>query len=139
MPFGTRWTNTREVLLNQRFGSSGRTTDYQVATAGIAGADRSTGSRINTLAASQTDTEVDITPFSDSLPGHTLFISTNHEVDIKMGSVSNAAILNVRQLVLATSAGISSVFVTTGPNITSILAEVMGGSNATLAASIPLP
>lgn len=139
MSFTAQALNIFEIVEQDAFGVGGRTTTYRTATLKATGCDRR-HTQVQKISASLSAVSIVITPLgadSSVASNALLFLLTDHPVDVRVGSSGNTPISAVYQLLLA--ATISSLFITTGSHVTTLLTEMAGGSGATITQSVPMP
>ena len=127
---------TYQVALADQFSLNGRTVVYWPASMKVTGADRY-NAQTWVLSAGLSAQALTLTPLGISAPGAMLFFLADHPVDIRFNAASDATFLSAVQMV-AMGANISNFFVTTSA-ATVIHLEMVGGSAATLGATLPLP
>ena len=135
--FTARSASVWEVLLQDQFGGTGRSTVYQPATAKVTGADRYNATTF-ILSAGLSAQSVTISPLGVSAPAMLMLLMMDQPVDIRTNAASDTVFLSgVTQWLM--TGHVSNLYVTTGSAATTFHIEVAGGSNATLQASFPLP
>lgn len=135
--FTARITLVFEVLQADQFTVNGRTVTYIPATMKVTGADRRQG-QVWTLSAGLSAQALPLAPLGVSAPGKLLFFLADQPVDLRWNTVSDVAFVSAVRM-LALGAQVSTFLVTTGSHATTILLEVVGGSNATVTANLPIP
>lgn len=120
-----------------QFAVMGRTLIYLPMTMKCTGADRRNGS-VQTLSANLSAYALNLLPLGGSALSTLLFFLTDQPVDVRFNAASDSVFLSaVRQMTLG--ANLSALFVTTGAVVTTVLLECVGGSNATVTTSLPVP
>ncbi len=135
--FTARVTSVLEIMQADMFSVMGRTLVYIPMTMKVVGADRRTGS-VQTLSAGLSAVAMNLLPLGGSALSSLLFFLADQPVDVRFNAASDGVFLSaVRQMTLG--ANLSALFVTTGSNVTTVLLEMVGGSNATVTTSLPVP
>ena len=125
-----------EVMLGDQFSLGGRTVVYWPAAMKVTGADRY-NAQTWVLSAGLSAQVLTLSPLGVSATGGLLFFIADNPVDLRFNAGSDVTFLSaVRQLTMG--AHISNLFVTTSA-ATVIHLELVGGSAATLTATLPLP
>ena len=127
---------TYEVTLADQFSLNGRTVVYWPATMKCTGADRYNAQTWE-LSAGLSAQVITLAPFGISAPGDMLFFLADHPVDLRFNAASDVTFVSAVQM-MTLGATISNFFITTSA-ATVIHLEMVGGSNATLTATLPLP
>jgi len=135
MPFTATFTSIYELAEGTVFGTQGRTVTYLPIMQRLTGADKHHAQRA-ILSAALTAFSLQLSPLG-STPGGLFFLATDQPVDVRLGVSTATPISAVRQLIAGAS--ISAIFLDTGSAVTKLLLEMVGGSNAVLAATIPFP
>jgi hypothetical protein len=139
MPF-TAHTFTRfEILHNDSFGTAGITRVYRTATLKATGCDRH-HAQAHTVSNDVSAFSVAIFPLgtvcgADVACNTLLLLWANRPVDLRFGANTGAALSGVRHLGMG--ATISALYITTGSQATTVLTELVGGSNTTITQSDP--
>lgn len=136
MPFTMDTTTLLSIRENTTFGIGGRVMSYLPVTMLLTGADRHQGQR-HIMSANLSQQQLTLTPLGVSAQAMLLVFATDNPVDLRLGASTAPIVSAVRQLILG--ANVSSIWVDTGSNVTKILLEMAGGSNATLEATLPFP
>lgn len=135
--FTARVTSVLEIGQAGQFGVMDRTIVYLPMTMRCTGADRRSG-QVQTISANLSATQLTLTPLGGSALSSLLFFLADQPVDMRINAASDVTFLSaVRQMTLG--ANLSALFVTTGSNVTTVLLEMVGGSNATVTTSLPVP
>ncbi len=135
--FSAECTTFWEVKVADQFSLNGRTRTYIPNTMRIQNADRYQAQTWQ-LSAGLSAAAINLLPLGVSAPGMLMFLMTDQPVDVRWNAASDTIFLSaVRQLAMA--ANFSNMYVTTGSAVTILHLEVTGGSNATIAVTLPLP
>lgn len=135
--FTARITSVLEIMQADMFSVMGRTLTFIPMTMKVTGADRRTGS-VQTLSAGLSAYALSLLPLGGSALSSLLFLLADQPVDVRFNAASDSIFLSaVRQMTLG--ANLSALFVTTGVNVTTVLLEMVGGSNAQVTTSLPVP
>lgn len=106
-------------------GASGRIAVHRVDTLRVTGGLRH-DSKLYTLSAGISNTEINLSPVTASDPGSVLRLTTNQPVDLRLNASNATMVSAVHQLMLAMS--ISALFLTVpGDTPATVRIEVMGG------------
>jgi hypothetical protein len=135
--FTARFTTMFEILTGDQWGLGGRTDTLKVANAKLVGADRRNG-QIYTLSAGLSAYALTLAPLGVSAPALISILWADNPVDLRTNAPTDTVFLSGVQVFCFTG-HLSALYVTTGSAITTLAHECVGGSNATLTASLPLP
>lgn len=126
------------ITESDAFGASDRSTEFTIHTHRInaASAHQKT---YRSISAGLSNQEINLSPITVSNPGKSIILISDQPLDIRINASNNSMISEVRQLMIAASGTISSLFIgvpnsTTAANI--YINVVAGG---TLTTSTPLP
>lgn len=137
MSFSVQISQELRVMEADMFGTSGRTTEYLINTVKVTGASRYRKT-IETISAGISNQEINLSPLGSSNPGQSLLIVANQPVDIRLNASNNSMISQVRQLFIAVSNTISSIFLgVPGSADATVMLHLIGSGS--VVASIPVP
>lgn len=127
-----------EVLQADQYAVTGRTVHFLPASMKVTGADRRHG-QVWTLSAGLSAQALTLSPLGVSAPGMLMLFLADQEVDVRFNAASDSIFLSAVRMFVA-GASVSNLFITTpSANATTILLEMVGGSAASITASLPLP
>ncbi len=130
-------TSVLQVMQSDQFAVMGRTVAYFPSTMKATGCDKRTET-VQTISAGLSAQALTLAPLGGTGLSAILFLLADQPVDVRFNAASDAIFLSaVRQMTLG--ANISALFVTTGSNVTTVLLAMVGGSNAVVTTSLPVP
>ena len=136
MAFTAEFVTTSKVLTGDQWGTGGRIEEYRVGSIRANGCERRM-SQTWTISAGVSAQAIALGPLGVSAPGAVLFFQASDRVDVRTQTAADTVFLSgVLQLLMG--GNVSALFVTTGDNPTTIRAFLVGGSNVSLTASLPL-
>ena len=135
--FTARLTMQYEILTGDQFGLGGHTETFKLCTAKLLGADRRQG-QTYVLSAGLSAQAIPLAPLGVNAPAMVTILTADNPIDLRTNAATDTVFLSGVKL-FAFTGMLSNLYVTTGIAITTIWQETVGGSNATLTASLPLP
>ena len=129
-------TDTFEVRVGDQYGLNGRTQVFLPNTMKVVNADRYQA-QTWAISANVSAQEITLTPLGVSSQALLIHFTADSPVDLRFNSPSAAILSAVRRLTLM--AALSNLYVTTGSTEAMIHVEFVGGSNASVTTSFPLP
>lgn len=137
MSFSVQFSQMLRVVESDAFSLSGRSVEYMVNTVKVTGATKYRKT-IELISAGVSNREVNLSPMGASNPGQSLLIVADQPIDIRLNASNNAMISQVRQLFMAVSNTVSSLFVTVPGSVAATVMVHMIGSGA-ITTSVPIP
>ena len=127
-----------QLLQSDQFAVTGRTVMYLPASMKVTGADRRNG-QVWTISAGVSAQALTLNPLGVSAPGMMTLFLADQACDVRFNAASDTTFLSAVRMFVA-GANISNVYVTTGSAWdTTILLECIGGSNAQVTTTLPVP
>jgi len=127
---------TTELSEPTAFASTQRTIGYRTAVMDVTGIDRR-HAEVQSLSAGLSAQQILLAPLGVSAPGSALLLlQTDQPIDVGLGA--SATLLSGLKLLLFNGV-VSSLYVYTGSQVTTLLLDLVGGSNAVVTVSRPVP